>query len=209
MATMHPPMKWAEREDKVYLTIELQDAREVTIDIAGDGFVFSAIGPDGTSYAETLKLHKAVSKEKSTYATTGRSVFVVLMKEDAEWWERLVAKTEPKPANLKVDFDRWADEDDAAGDVDVSGFDMQSMMGGMGGMGGMGDMGGMGGMGGGMGGEGMPPGMGDPASMKQLQDLIANMKSNEAPTDAKKKNSPFLTPVEEEEEDDDLPELVP
>jgi hypothetical protein len=55
----------------------------------------------------------------------------------------------------------------------------------------------------------MPPGMGDPASMKQLQDLIANMKSNEAPTDAKKKNSPFLTPVEEEEEDDDLPELVP
>ena len=141
---LHPRIKWCERADKVYLTIELPDARDVEVTIDAETFAFSAKDASGRAYAETLRLYKPVKKDESTYATTERQVFCALVKEDADWWERLLAAGEKKPANLHVDFDKWADEDDDAGDVDTSMFDMQSMMGG-GGMGG-GGAGGGGGM---------------------------------------------------------------
>ena len=142
MAALHPRMKWCEREDKVYLTIELPDAKDAAVTIEAREFTFRATAA-GATYEERIALFADVSKEKSTYAVTARQVFCVLIKEEAKWWERLVREGEKKPANLHVDFDRWADEDDDAGDVDTSGFDMQSMMGGGGGMGGGGMPGGM------------------------------------------------------------------
>jgi len=209
--TLHPRIKWCEREDKVYLTIELPDAKNVRVDIDARTFEFSAEDASGRKYAETLRLYKPVKKDQSTYATTERQVFCALIKEDAEWWERLLASGEKKPANLHVDFDKWADEDDDAGDVDTSMFDMQSMMGGGGGgapgMPGMGGGGGMpdfasmmGGMGGGMGGG--APGGGAP-DMAKLQELIQSMKTEEAGN----KPAATLEPVEEEGDDDDLPAL--
>ena len=129
MAALHPRMKWCEREDKVYLTIELPDAKDAAVTIEAREFTFRATAA-GATYEERIALFADVSKEKSTYAVTARQVFCVLIKEEAKWWERLVREGEKKPANLHVDFDRWADEDDDAGDVDTSGFDMQSMMGG-------------------------------------------------------------------------------
>ena len=202
---MHPRIKWCEREDKVYLTIELPDARNVKVTIDAETFAFSAEDASGRAYAETLRLYKPVKKDQSTYATTERQVFCALIKEDAEWWERLLAAGEKKPANLHVDFDKWADEDDDAGDVDTSMFDMQSMMGG-GGMGGAGGGGGMpdfasmmGGMGGGAPGGGAP---GAP-DMAKLQELIQTMKTEEAG----KKPGSTLEPVEEEADDAELPEL--
>ena len=116
---LHPRIKWCEREDKVYLTIELPDAREVEVTIDAETFEFSAKDASGRAYAETLRLYKPVKKDESTYATTERQVFCALVKEDADWWERLLAAGEKKPANLHVDFDKWADEDDDAGEGEL------------------------------------------------------------------------------------------
>jgi len=209
MATLHPRMKWCEREDKVYLTIELPDAKDAAVTIEAREFTFRATAA-GATYEEKIALFADVSKEKSTYAVTARQVFCVLIKEEAKWWERLVREGEKKPANLHVDFDRWADEDDDAGDVDTSGFDMQSMMGGGGGMGGGGMPGGMdfsqlmAGMGGGGagGGAGEPGGGAGEPDMAKLQELIASMKAEETT-----KAGSTLESVEEGDEED-LPELV-
>ena len=212
MATLHPRMKWCEREDKVYLTIELPDAKDAEVTIEAREFTFRATAA-GATYEERIALFADVSKEKSTYAVTERQVFCVLIKEEAKWWERLLREGEKKPANLHVDFDRWADEDDDAGDIDTSGFDMQSMMGGGGGMpggvGGGGMPGGMdfsqlmAGMGGGAGGGAGEPGggAGEP-DMAKLQELIASMKAEETT-----KAGSTLESVEEGDEED-LPELV-
>jgi len=212
MATtaLHPSVKWCEREDKVYLTIEVQDAQKVDVKIEETRFDFACETPEGRKYAETLDLFDKVKMDACTYATTGRQVFAVLVKETPKWWGKLLPSGTKKPANLKVDFDKWADEDDDdVGDVDTSGFDMQSMMaamgGGAGGMPGMmpGMMGGD--MGGGMGGAGGPGG--DPADMAKLQELIASMKSEEAAGAGGAK----LEPVEEEGEEagaDDLPDIA-
>ena len=209
MATLHPRMKWCEREDKVYLTIELPDAKDAAVTIEAREFTFRATAA-GATYEERIALFADVSKEKSTYAVTARQVFCVLIKEEAKWWERLLREGEKKPANLHVDFDRWADEDDDAGDVDTSGFDMQSMMGGGGGMGGGGMPGGMdfsqlmAGMGGGGagGGAGEPGGGAGEPDMAKLQELIASMKAEETT-----KAGSALESVEEGDEED-LPELV-
>lgn len=230
MTAKHPSVKWAEREDKVYMTFELADAKDVEIAIEKDKITFSA-SSGGEQYAETIAFYKAISSEKSTYAVTARQVFCVLVKEDAEWWSRLLPAAAGKMNNVHVDFDKWADEDDdEAQDIDTSGFDMQSMMAGMGGgaggmpgmmggggpggggmdmaalqamMGGAGGAGGapdfssmMGGMGGGAGGGGAG---GEEPSMDELKKLIANMKSS--------KDEGGLGAIEEEGDEDDLPEL--
>ena len=44
---LHPRIKWCEREDKVYLTIELPDAREVEVTIDAETFEFSAEDASG------------------------------------------------------------------------------------------------------------------------------------------------------------------
>lgn len=211
----HPFIKWAEREDKVYMTFELADAKDVEIAIEKDKITFSATS-GGEKYAETVGFYKAISSEKSTYAVTARQVFCVLVKEDAEWWSRLLPSAAGKMNNVHVDFDKWADEDDDdAADIDTSGFDMQSMMAGMGGGGGgpgggM-DMAALQAMMGGMNSAGNAPDFGsmmggagggpedEVGSMDELKKLIATMKSN--------KDEGGLGAIEEEGDEDDLPDL--
>ena len=86
-------------------------------------------------------------------------------KEGGEsYWPRLLAAPGKAPQNVKVDWDKWVDEDEEGAAGGIGGdFDFGEM----GGMGG-GGMGGMGGMMGGMGGGGMPGGM-------DLSQLMAGM----------------------------------
>lgn len=91
-----------------------------------------------------------------------RSIFCVLQKAEPKWWTKLLRGDGKAPHYVKVDWDKWVDEDDepeaGPGDMDFNNMDF-SKFGDMGGMGGM--MGGMGGMGGMMGGMGdMMGGMG-------------------------------------------------
>jgi hypothetical protein len=100
--------------------------------------------------------------QKSKYAVKPRSIdFVLVKKEAGPYWDRLL-KEAGKQRWLKVDWNKWKDEDEAdeEDNFDVGGmnnFDMGAMggMGGMGGFPGMGGMGGFPGMGGMPGMEGM------------------------------------------------------
>ncbi|KAH9614230.1 hypothetical protein KSS87_022837 [Heliosperma pusillum] len=110
-----------------------------------------------------------------------RSIFCVLEKEEKKWWNKLLKEGKP-PHYVKVDWDKWVDEDDDTGaaEPDLGGMDFSKFgdMGGMGGMegmmGGMGGMGGMEGMVGGMGGmsgmEGLMGGMGGMGGPDEFED---------------------------------------
>ena len=65
--------------------------------------------------------------------------------DDEEFWPRLLEDKLLEKNQVKIDWDRYVDEDE---EDEVGGFDTSALEGGMGmgGMGGMGDMGGMGGM---------------------------------------------------------------
>ncbi|MFS8014364.1 putative CS domain, HSP20-like chaperone [Helianthus anomalus] len=164
----HPEVKWAQREDKVFITVVLADTKDAKVNLAPEGvFTFSAKAGQH-EYDLKLELFDKVNVEESKINIGERSIFCILEKAEAKWWSKLLSGDAKTPHYVKVDWDKWADEDDDAGpaDLDMGGMDFSKFgdMGGMGGMGmpGMGGMGmpGMGGMGmPGMGGMGMP-GMG-------------------------------------------------
>ena len=107
-----------------------------------------------------MTLLKEIDPEQTKYQVRPRCIEFALEKaEEGPYWERLL-KEKTKQHWLKVDFQKWKDEDDS--DEEAGGGDLEDMMKNMGGLGGgMGGMPGMGGMGGmpGMGGGGMPGGM--------------------------------------------------
>ncbi|CAD6203778.1 unnamed protein product [Miscanthus lutarioriparius] len=64
----HPVTKWAQRSDRVFLTIELPDAKDVKLNLKPEGhFNFSAKGSDDLPYEFDLKLFDAVNVEVLIY----------------------------------------------------------------------------------------------------------------------------------------------
>lgn len=145
----HPEILWAQRSDKVFLTVELLDAKNADVKLTPEGrFTFSAtVGANNQKFETDLELFGAIEVEKSSINKGQRHTAVVLEKTKSEWWPRLLKATGKAPQFVKVDWNKWVDEDeeDEAPAMDMGG------IGGMGGMGGMPDfssMSGMGGMGG-------------------------------------------------------------
>ena len=150
-------MKWAQDKDFVYLTYCLEDCKSPTLKIESNSVYFRGIGgSDKKEYELTIDLNGEVDSEKSEQTVKAREVHVVLSKTKDGFWPRLT-KSQQKHHWLKIDFNKWKDEDgsDDDGPADMGGMGGFPGMGGMGGMPGMGGMGGMGGMPGmgGMGGE--------------------------------------------------------
>ncbi|KAJ2722797.1 p23 chaperone protein wos2 [Coemansia sp. Benny D115] len=161
-AVRHPTVLWAQREDIIYLTIDLHDAENAVIDLQEQSIDFKNTTSDGSQYAFHLSFYKAIKPDASKKSATGRKTLLVLEKAEGGWWPRLTEGT-GKLNFLKTDFDHWKDEDDSEDEQPAfPGMDFSQMgMGGMPGMPGMGGMGGMPGLEGLMGGAGGMPSFGD------------------------------------------------
>jgi len=162
------PVKWAQRSDSLYLTIALADIKDETINLTDTGLIFKGKSQD-KDYEINIDFFKAVDAEGSKYNVLPRSVQMHVMKkaeegdedkdEDEEtFWPRLLKDKSLEKNQVKIDWDRYVDEDEEKEGFDTSGVDGGMDMGGMGG----GGMPGMGGAGGGMGGMDME------ALMKQM-----------------------------------------
>ncbi|XP_060676308.1 uncharacterized protein OsI_027940 isoform X4 [Ziziphus jujuba] len=151
----HPEVKWAQRVDKLFITVLLPDAKDAKVNLEPDGvFTFSAsAGAENHLYELKLDLYDKVNVEESKINIGVRSIFCILEKSEKAWWKKLLRGDSKTPHYVKVDWDKWVDEDEdnggGVGDLDLGGMDFSKFgdMGGMGGLGGMGGMGGMGGLG--------------------------------------------------------------
>lgn len=123
----HPEVKWAERADKVYLTVQLPDAKNPKVNLDPEGtFTFSATGGAGDHvYELKLDLFDKVNVEESKINYGVRSIFCVLEKAEKKWWNKLLHGDGKPPHYVKVDWDKWADEDEETGpaDLDLGGMD--------------------------------------------------------------------------------------
>ncbi|XP_039036776.1 uncharacterized protein Os08g0359500-like isoform X3 [Hibiscus syriacus] len=145
----YPEVKWAQRADKVFITVQLSDSKDAKVNLEPEGvFNFSGtVGTGNTHYELKLDLYDKVIVEESKINVGVRSIFCILEKAEKVWWKKLLRGDGKAPHYVKVDWDKWVDEDEdkGAGNLDSGGMDFSNF----GGMGGMGDMmGGMGGMGG-------------------------------------------------------------
>ncbi|XP_031384028.1 co-chaperone protein p23-2 isoform X2 [Punica granatum] len=118
----HPEVLWAQRSDKVYLTIALPDAKDVSVKCEQRGFFsFSATSAQGESFDFSLELFGSILPEGCRTKTGLRNIISLIQKEEKGWWKRLL-KSEEKPAPyLKVDWNKWCDEDEESAEVGLDG----------------------------------------------------------------------------------------
>merc|ERR1712065_42703 len=159
--TVHAPIKWAQRKDRVFVTLGVQDVTGETISLTETKLSFSGTDGSGVGYATDIEFFEEIDAAASSYVVRPRAVEFLIMKkeqeEDAEHWPRLT-KAKIKAPWLACDWSKDVDpdEEDQADDSGLGDFGMGGMggPGGMGGMdlsqlmAGMGGAGGMGGMGG-------------------------------------------------------------
>ncbi|GAB2287504.1 hypothetical protein Dimus_021879 [Dionaea muscipula] len=111
-SSRHPSVKWAQRIDKLFITIELSDAKDVKVQLEPEGkFIFSATKGDIPYVVDTELLDK-INLEESKYSVGLRSIVYSIKKAEDKWWGRLLKQEGKPPAFLKVDWDKWVDEDD-------------------------------------------------------------------------------------------------
>jgi hypothetical protein len=106
-----PPIRWAQRKDKVLVTIGVIDSRDPVLKIEGNKLTFS--GQAGaTSYGLSLELFNDIDTAASKYVVRPRGIEISLAKKDAAvWWPRLIKAT-TKLHYVTVDWSRWVDSSD-------------------------------------------------------------------------------------------------
>ncbi|KAH9330937.1 hypothetical protein KI387_003045, partial [Taxus chinensis] len=108
----HPEVLWAQRSDKVYLTISLPDAKNVNLKSEPDGkFSFSA-KRNGEPFEFELELFGKINPEDSKVNIGLRNIFCALHKTEKGWWKRLLSADEKPAPYIKVDWNKWCDEDE-------------------------------------------------------------------------------------------------
>ena len=164
MASLFPPIKWAQRKESLFVTVDIPDVdkKSAVITLGPKELHFKGKS-QGKDYEVTLGfLHEIDDQSSETkWQVKPRHVSFFLKKKTDEWWSRLLENAQIQKSKVKTDFDKWKDEDEGADEDFKLGGDFEGL-GGMGGMGGMPGMGGMGGM----------PGMGGfdmESLMKQMQ----------------------------------------
>ncbi|WOL09412.1 hypothetical protein Cni_G18165 [Canna indica] len=110
----HPTTKWAQNSDCVYITIELPDAKDVKLTLQPEGrFCFSATsGAENIPYQLDFELFDKVNVDESKAAVGLRTICYLIKKAEKKWWSRLLKQEGKPPVYLKVDWDKWIDEDD-------------------------------------------------------------------------------------------------
>ncbi|KAL6218262.1 hypothetical protein ACLB2K_011477 [Fragaria x ananassa] len=121
----HPIVKWAQRPDTLYITIDLPDAQDVKLKLGPEGkFLFSATtGKEKTPYEVDLDLYDKIDVNESKASIGLRNICYLVKKAESKWWSRLIKQEGKTPVFLKVDWDKWVDEDEES-DAQGPGNDM-------------------------------------------------------------------------------------
>ncbi|CAA3028142.1 Hypothetical predicted protein [Olea europaea subsp. europaea] len=110
----HPLIKWAQRSDKLFITVELPDAKNVKLNLEPEGkFFFSATsGANNVPYEIDIDLYDKVDVNESKASFMSRNICYLVKKAESKWWSRLLKQEGKPPVFIKVDWDKWIDEDE-------------------------------------------------------------------------------------------------
>mmetsp|Transcript_8039 Transcript_8039/g.10219 ORF Transcript_8039/g.10219 Transcript_8039/m.10219 type:complete len:154 (-) Transcript_8039:462-923(-) len=123
-----PPLKWAQRKDSVFLTIDLPDIVKEKIDLTASGLSFFGESEE-QKYEFSVEFFAKVIPEESVWKVHGRNVLMHLVKveKEEEYWPRLTTEKKFDKQYVTTDWSRYVDEDDE--NVDT-GFDLSGLAGG-------------------------------------------------------------------------------
>ena len=108
----YPILKWAQRKDRLYITILVVHTKKPTIEII-ENKTLKYNGTDGSkNYSFELELYDEVLKEESKYNLEGRNVFLnIKKKKEGPYWERLT-KDSVKRHWIETDWVYYTEEDE-------------------------------------------------------------------------------------------------
>ena len=106
-----PTLKWAQRKDKLYITINVVHSKKPTIEIKGKKMKYE--GTDGTkNYSFEIELYDEIDKENSKYVLDARNIFLNLKKKKVgDYWPRLTFD-KIKYHWIEIDWNYFVDEDE-------------------------------------------------------------------------------------------------
>lgn len=127
-AVRHAPIAWAQRNDLVYLTIELDSSVKIDeLSITPTSFKFKGTTKE-CAYETSFDFFEEIDAKDIKKTDGSRYTELALTKKSSNWWPRLL-KEKLKAHWLKVDFGKWKDEDesdaeDPAGGMNFNNFDL-------------------------------------------------------------------------------------
>lgn len=119
-----PSVSWAQRKGQVYITFNVECAKP-DIKIENKSLFFKGTcAPEQKVLEVSIPLYAEINPEKSKQENKGRYIEVILAKDklNEPFWPTLTTDKK-KPHWLKVDFNRWQEEDDS----DVEDLEMDNM----------------------------------------------------------------------------------
>ena len=110
-SNQYPTLKWAQRKDKLYITINVVHSKTPKIEINGKKMKYE--GTDGSKiYSFDLELFDEIDKENSKYTLDTRNIFLNLKKKnEGEYWPRLTLN-KIKYHWIEIDWNYFVDEDE-------------------------------------------------------------------------------------------------
>ena len=109
--TQFPILKWAQRKDKLFITINVVHTKKPTIEIEGKKMKYQ--GTDGSiNYSFDIELYDEIDKENSKYTLDARNIFLKLKKKkEGPYWPRLTSD-KVKYHWIEVDWVYFTEEDE-------------------------------------------------------------------------------------------------
>ncbi len=109
--TQFPILKWAQRKDKLFITINVVHSKKPTIEIEGKKMKYQ--GTDGNiNYAFDIELYDEIDKENSKYTLDARNIFLKLKKKtEGPYWPRLTTD-KVKYHWIEIDWVYFTEEDE-------------------------------------------------------------------------------------------------
>lgn len=109
-----PRVLWAQRKDKVYVTIEVFEVKDEKLVLTENSLQFNGTrSEDNAKFAVSLEFYSPIDVEKSQKNVNPRNISLVLYKQDETvgYWPRLI-KDVKKVHYIAIDFSKWVDEDE-------------------------------------------------------------------------------------------------
>ena len=119
-ASKHPPLSWSQTHDTVLVTVGVQDAADVQVNVEQieTGSVLKcslrSTSGSGGEFACTVRLFGEVEPALSRQEIKSRAVHLALQKKalvDAWFWPRLTVDLSKNP-NIQVDWAHWKDKEE-------------------------------------------------------------------------------------------------
>ncbi|KAL3866661.1 hypothetical protein ACJMK2_043944 [Sinanodonta woodiana] len=114
--TLNPLVYWGQKDDQIFLKVDLRDVTDESLDVTEDSIKFEAygVGQKGRNrYEFDLDFYLPVEADSGKYKKTDREFQIQIKKKgEGEVWPRLTQKQMKYPW-LKIDFDKFIVEDDS------------------------------------------------------------------------------------------------